>query len=52
MNAMHPGLTQLVYEIPEDVGFRMTAIGSSCSEAVEVLFASRPTWFLRHVNAS
>ncbi|KAI5885384.1 uncharacterized protein SCHCODRAFT_02126946 [Schizophyllum commune H4-8] len=53
VDAMHPGLTQLIYEIPEDVEVRLTAIGPSpCSEAVEVLFASRPTWFLRHVNAS
>ncbi|KAL1755887.1 hypothetical protein FB107DRAFT_290566 [Schizophyllum commune] len=51
-DAMHPGLTQLIYEIPEDVEVRLTAIGPSCSEAVELLFASRPTWFLRHVNAS
>ncbi|KAL1731723.1 hypothetical protein EV714DRAFT_208251 [Schizophyllum commune] len=52
MDAMHPGLTQLIYEIPEDVEVRLTAVGPSCSEAVEVLFASRPTWCLRHVNAS
>ncbi|KAI5823068.1 hypothetical protein K523DRAFT_317449 [Schizophyllum commune Tattone D] len=52
MNTMHPGLTQVIYETPEDVEVRLTAIGPSCSEAVEVLFASRPTWFLRHVNAS
>ncbi|KAL1716253.1 hypothetical protein EV715DRAFT_275220 [Schizophyllum commune] len=51
-DAMHPGLTQLIYEISEDVEVRLTAIGPSCSEAVEVLFASRPTWYLRHVNAS
>ncbi|KAL1672283.1 hypothetical protein EV122DRAFT_284117 [Schizophyllum commune] len=52
VDTAHPGLAQLVYEIPEDVEVRLTAIGPSCSEAVEVLFASRPTWFLRHVNAS
>ncbi|KAL1692094.1 hypothetical protein GGG16DRAFT_124310 [Schizophyllum commune] len=52
VDAMHPGLTQLVYEIPNGVEVRLTAVGPSCSEAVEVLFASRPTWFLRHVNAS
>ncbi|KAI4523236.1 hypothetical protein K525DRAFT_196884 [Schizophyllum commune Loenen D] len=52
VDAMHPGLTQVIYETPEDVEVRLTAIGPSSSEAVEVLFASRLTWFLRHVNAS